>query len=207
MNPVRLIGAGALAIATTLALIFTMHLLIKANMKAPEDEEQIKVADIVMPEQKIETQYDTSKPDKPDEPETPPPEMPEPEFDNPETDTTLNMAAPRASADLKVGGIGGFASEGDYLPIVKVQPQYPRRALQRGLEGYVIVEYTVTKNGSVRDPRVVEAFTADGNPTTIFNSAALKSALKYKYKPRVVDGQPIEVPGVKTKISFNMAKN
>lgn len=207
MNPVRLIGAGALAVATTIALIFTMHLLIQANLGTPEEEESIKVADVVMPETRIETQYDTSKPEKPDEPETPPPEMPEPEFDDPNLDSTLNMSAPRASAQLDVGGIGGFASEGDYLPIVKVAPQYPRRALQRGIEGYAIVEYTVTKNGSVRDARVVEAYTNDGNPTTIFNSAAVKSALKYKYKPRVVDGEPIEVPGVKTKISFNLAKN
>ncbi|AOS95937.1 transport protein TonB [Microbulbifer aggregans] len=207
MNPVRLLGAGVLAVATTFALIFTMHALIAANLGAPEEEEQIKVADVVMPEQKIETQYDTSKPDKPEEPEQPPPEMPEPEFDDPNLDDSINMSAPRASASVQVGGIGGFASEGDYLPIVKVAPQYPRRALQRGIEGYAIVEYTVTKNGSVRDARVVEAFTSDGRPTTIFNSAAIKSALKYKYKPRVVDGEPIEVPGVKTKISFNLAKN
>ncbi|MFD1217333.1 energy transducer TonB [Microbulbifer celer] len=205
MNPVRLLGAGALAVATTFALIFTMHALIEANLGAPEEEEPLKVADVVMPEQEIETQYDTRKPDKPEEPEQPPPDMPEPEFDEPDVDGEINMAAPRANADLNVGGIGGFASEGDYLPIVKVQPQYPRRALQRGIEGWVIVEYTVTKNGSVRDPQVVEAFTKDGNPTSIFNRAAVKSALKYKYKPRVVDGEPIEVPGVKTKISFNMA--
>ncbi|MGL6159993.1 energy transducer TonB [Microbulbifer sp.] len=184
-----------------------MHQLIQANMGAPEDEEQIKVADVVMPEQKVETQYDTRKPDKPDEPEQPPPEMPEPEYDEPNLDNRINMSAPRASTDLKVGGLGGAFSEGDYLPIVKVQPQYPRRALQRGIEGFVIVEYTVTTNGSVRDPKVVEAYTADGNPTTIFNREAIKSALKYKYKPRVVDGQAMEVPGVKTKISFNMAKN
>ncbi len=207
MNPARLAGAGTLAIVTTFALIFTMHQLIQANMGTPEEEELLKVADVVMPEQKIETQYDTRKPDKPDEPEQPPPEMPEPEYDEPNMDDSINMSAPRASADLKIGGLGGAFSEGDYLPIVKVQPQYPRRALQRGIEGYVIVEYTVTTNGSVRDPKVVEAFTADGNPTTIFNRAAMKSALKYKYKPRVVDGQAVEVPGVKTKISFNMAKN
>nr|WP_010131794.1 energy transducer TonB [Microbulbifer agarilyticus] len=207
MNPVRLLGAGALAVVTTIALIFTMHALIEANMKAPDEEEPIKVADVVMPDTKIETQYDTSKPDKPDEPEQPPPDMPEPEFDQPDVDNALNMSAPAANSNLQVGGIGGFASEGDYLPIVKVQPQYPRRALQRGIEGWVVVEYTVTKNGSVRDPRVVEAFTLDGKPTTIFNRAAVKSALKYKYKPRVIDGEPIEVPGVKTKISFNLAKN
>lgn len=207
MNPVRLLGAGTLAVATTFGLIFTMHLLIAANMKEPTEEELLKVADVVMHDQEIETQYDTTKPDKPDEPETPPPDMPEPEFDDPNLDNRLNMAAPTVNANLKVGGISGFAQEGDYLPIVKVQPQYPRRALQRGLEGWVIVEYTVTTNGSVRDPRVLEAFTKDGNPTTIFNREALRSAMKYKYKPRVIDGQPMEVPGVKTKITFNIATN
>lgn len=206
MNPARLLGSGTLAIATTFGLIFTMHSLIAANLGTPEEEERLKVADVVMPEQNLETQYDTSKPDKPEEPETPPPDMPEPEFDDPNLDNALNMSAPTASADFKLGGIGGFAGEGDYLPIVKVQAQYPRRALQRGIEGWVIVEYTVTTNGSVRDPRVVEAFTKEGNPTTIFNRSALKSAMKYKYKPRVQDGQAVEVAGVRTKISFNMAE-
>ncbi|GAA5443097.1 hypothetical protein Misp06_01273 [Microbulbifer sp. NBRC 101763] len=205
MNPVRLLGAGTLAVATTFGLIFTMHQLIQANMKAPEEKEQFKVADVVMPEQKIETQYDTTKPVKPEEPETPPPEMPEPEFEDPNIDTSISVAAPRAGGGVKLSGFS--FGEGDYLPIVKVQPQYPRRALQRGMEGYVIVEYTVTTNGSVRDPIVIEAFTLDGKPTSVFNRAALKSALKYKYKPRVVDGKPTEVPNVRTKISFNMAKN
>ena len=33
----------------------------------------------------------------------------------------------------------------EYLPIVKVNPQYPRRAQTRGIEGYVLLEYIVTK--------------------------------------------------------------
>ncbi|WNZ55994.1 energy transducer TonB [Microbulbifer sp. MKSA007] len=205
MNPVRLLGAGTLALATTFGLIFTMHQLIAANMGAPEDTPEYKVADVVMPDTKIETQYDTAKPVKPDEPEAPPPEMPEPDFEEPDLDGSINIAAPSAGGNVKLSGFS--FGEGDYLPIVKVQPQYPRRALQRGMEGYVIVEYTVTTNGSVRDPIVIEAFTLQGKPTTVFNRSALKSALKYKYKPRVVDGKPTEVPNVRTKISFNMAKD
>ncbi|MDP5210369.1 energy transducer TonB [Microbulbifer sp. 2205BS26-8] len=205
MNPVRLLGAGTLAAATTFGLIFTMHQLIEANMTAPEEKEQFKVADVVMPEQELETQFNTAKPEKPEDPETPPPEMLEPEFDDPTIDSSINIAAPRGNDGIKLSGFS--FGEGDYLPIVKVQAQYPRRAQQRGIEGYVIVMYTVTTNGSVRDPVVVEAFTSKGKPTTIFNRNALKSALKYKYKPRVVDGKPIEVPNVRTKISFTMAED
>jgi protein TonB len=85
------------------------------------------------------------------------------------------------------------------LPIVKVSPIYPRRAQSRGIEGYVIVEFIVTKNGSVRDAIVVEA-----KPEGIFDQAAMAAALKFKYKPRVVDGVAMEVAGVQNKISFQI---
>lgn len=202
MNVARLILAAVLAAATTFGLLLLMHFLIAADMRAPEEREDRKVADIHMPERQIETKYDTEKPEKPEDPEEPPPPMPEPDFQQPDvTAGALNMAAPRVAPNLDVKGIGGFASDGEYLPIVKVQPQYPSRALSRGIEGYVIVEFTVTTNGSVKDPVVVES-----EPSSIFDSAAMKAALKFKYKPRVIDGEPVEVPGVRNKITFAIAK-
>ena len=68
------------------------------------------------------------------------------------------------------------------------------------IEGYVIVEYWVTKTGAVRDPVVIDA-----KPPGIFNRAAINAALKYKYKPKVINGEPVDVPGVKTRITFEMA--
>ena len=109
------------------------------------------------------------------------------------------MSAPSIDAGISVGGIGFGVSDGEYLPIVKVAPVYPSRALSRGLEGYVIVEFTVTTNGSVRDVSVVES------TSTLFERAASEAALKFKYKPRVIDGQPVEVPGVRNKITFEIA--
>ena len=96
-------------------------------------------------------------------------------------------------------GVAAGTADGDYLPIVKVAPVYPRRAVDRGIEGYVIVEFTVTKTGAVRDPVVVEY-----HPSTIFNKAAINAALKFKYKPRVVNGEPIEVHGVLNRITFEL---
>lgn len=104
------------------------------------------------------------------------------------------------SADVALdGGLALESGDGEYLPIVKVAPVYPRRALQRGIEGYVIVEFTVTKQGSVRDPIVVEA-----EPEGIFERAALDAAMKFKYKPRVVNGEPAEVSGIQNRISFEI---
>ena len=64
----------------------------------------------------------------------------------------------------------------------------------------MIVEYWVTKTGAVRDPVVIDA-----KPPGIFNRAAINAALKYKYKPKVINGEPVDVPGVKTRITFEMA--
>lgn len=210
MNVARIVGAGVLAIAVTLGLLFLMHSLIESEKREPEEVKQTKVADITMPEREIKTEYEAVKPDKPEDPQTPPPEMPEPEFDTPDVTTNkLSMSAPRVKPNLDIKGVGFGGGDGEYLPIVKVQPQYPRRALSSGIEGYVIVEFTVTANGSVRDPFVVESMSGrNGNlsPSSIFDSAAMKAALKFKYKPRVIDGEPVEVPGVRNKITFAIAE-
>ncbi len=91
----------------------------------------------------------------------------------------------------------GVFMDGSYVPIFQVPPQYPRRAAERGIEGCVVVEYTVTTMGTVRDPEVIAA-----NPSGIFNSSAKRAALKYKYKPMIRDGVAVEVPGVKQRITF-----
>lgn len=207
MNIARIATAGLLAAATTFGLLFLMHTLIEMDKKAPKEVEDTKMADIFLVETEIETKYDTAKPDKPEDVETPPPELPEPEFDTPDVSPdAMNMTAPKMSTQIAGPGLAGLGSDGEYLPIVKVAAKYPSRALQRGIEGYVVVKYTVTTNGSTKDPVVVEGKKLDGSDTTIFNRSAIKAAAKYKYKPRVVDGTPIEVPGVQTKITFKMAK-
>jgi protein TonB len=151
------------------------------------------------------------KPDRPPNPDQPPPEVPQPSMDDAAAELGEGVQAVQAvhnepvpvaevAMDVSPGfGVAAGTADGDYLPIVKVAPVYPQRAIERGIEGYVIVEFTVTKTGAVRDPKVVEYF-----PSTIFNKAALAAALKFKYKPRVVNGEPIEVHGVLNKITFQL---
>ena len=103
-------------------------------------------------------------------------------------------------SSMSIGGVGFGVSDGEYLPIVKVAPVYPSRALSRGLEGYVIVEFTVMSTGAVRDVTVVES------TSSLFERAATAAALKFKYKPRVIDGEAVEVPGVRNKITFEIQK-
>lgn len=96
-------------------------------------------------------------------------------------------------------GDGGSEDAREYLPIVKVAPQYPREAARKGIEGYVVVRFAVTEKGAVEDPVVVHS-----NPKGVFDSAATKAILKFKYQPRVVDGEPIRVDDVMNKFTFEL---
>lgn len=166
-----------------------------------DDKKQRKLADIHMPEREIETNLAEAKPDKPDDPEEPPPDLDTPDLEMDMNMDAINMA-PAATLDVSIAGSGGMsASDGEYLPIVKVAPIYPRRAQSRGIEGYCIIEYTVTKNGSIRDPQAI-----DCQPSGMFERASLKASLKFKYKPRVVDGEAIEVAGVQNKFTYELEK-
>ncbi|MEE4192435.1 MAG: energy transducer TonB [Halieaceae bacterium] len=198
-SAVRLAVGAALAVPVAGGLFFIMQYLIATADPKIDDEKTRKLPDIFMPERDIETNIAEVKPDKPDDPEEPPPELDTPDLDMDMNLDAVNMA-PAAGVDVAIAGGGGLgASDGEYLPIVKVAPIYPRRAQTRGITGYCIVEYTVTKSGSIRDPQPV-----DCSPAGIFERASVKAAMKFKYKPRVVDGEPIEVAGVQNKFTYEL---
>jgi protein TonB len=208
MNVARVAIAAALGVAVTFGLLFLMQALINNPMELPEEGAETKIADIQMPKQEIETIYEEAKPDKPEEPDMPPPDIPEPEFDTPNASLdALNMSTPTFDAQLTMN-IGSGFGDGDYLPIVKVAPEYPSTAASRGIEGFCMVEFTVTTAGTTRDVRVVEeeCITTDGKPTSVFNRASIRAAERFKYRPKVLDGEPIEVPGVRNRFVYELAK-
>lgn len=198
----RLPVAVLSAAVVTAGILFIMQLLIATGEKALSKPPDRYFLDFVRVKQEEIVETKDRKVEKPQAPEQAPPTTPDARTDSVGDvgGIPINVGGPvQAALDLDVSGGGFGPAEGDYLPIVKVAPEYPRRAAQRGIEGYVIVEYTVTKLGTVRDPVVIEA-----QPPGVFDEAAIKSALKYKYKPRVVDGEPIDVAGVRTIIRFQL---
>ena len=195
----RYFASFGLGIVITLVLFFVMQAVIATDEARLDEGAKGKLLDFVRLEEDQELQTKQRKPKPPPPPDEPPPDMPKPEFESSDISQGVDVGAVDVDVNLNVDG-GGFSSDGEYLPIVKVNPQYPRRAQTRGIEGYVLLEYIVTKTGAVRDPVVIEA-----KPPGIFNRAAINAALKYKYKPKVVNGEPIDVAGVKTRITFEMA--
>lgn len=199
----RYLIALAAAATITIGLLYGMQALIKSTGVELSEPPQGNVLDFVRLKQEETVQKKERKPKKPPKPEEPPPPMEQPQMapDTASNDSSGFDFSADVAADVSIGkGLALESGDGEYLPIVKVSPVYPRRALQRGIEGYVIVEFTVDKTGAVKNPIVVEA-----KPEGLFDRAAMDAALKFKYKPRVVNGAATEVSGVQNRITFEMA--
>jgi protein TonB len=192
------IGVSLSAVVTFL-LFLIMQAVISNDEANIEEGVQGRLLDMVRLTDDEDVITKLRKPKPPPPPDEPPPDMPKPQFDSSDVSQGVDIGAVDVNVDLDVGG-GGFSSDGEYLPIVKVAPVYPRRAQTRGIEGYVLLEFTVTKTGAVRDPHILES-----KPPGIFDRSALNAALKFKYKPKVVNGEPIDVAGVKNRITFELA--
>jgi len=197
-NLFRLFLGALLALPVAGGLFFIMQYLIAMADPKIDDTKQRRLADIHMPEREIETNLKEQKPDKVEDPEEPPPDLDTPDVDM-DMDVEVVNVAPTAQVDVSISSSGMATGDGEYLPIVKVAPIYPRRAQSRGITGYCIVEYTVTTSGAIRDPKAI-----DCDPAGVFEAASVKASLKFKYKPRVVDGVAIEVGGVQNKFTYEL---
>ncbi len=189
-----------IGVVVTLSLLFVMHLLIVTGKQALTKPRERANLEFVRVKRNESLNVEDFTPEKPPKPPETPPETPPQDMDSVDPDApTINVAPPQVSANTEIGGPGGMnIAEGDYLPIVRVAPVYPARALSRGLEGYVDMSFTVTTTGTVKDPVVMFS------TSSLFERAAIRAVLKFKYKPRVVDGVPVEVPNVKTRITFKI---
>jgi protein TonB len=190
----------AIGVVVTLSLLFVMHLLIVTGKQALTKPRERANLEFVRVKRNESLNVEDFTPEKPPKPPETPPETPPQDMDNIDPDApSINVAPPTVDTSTDIGGPAGMnVAEGDYLPIVRVAPVYPARALSRGLEGYVDMSFTVTTTGTVKDPIVMYS------TSSLFERAAIRAVLKFKYKPRVVDGQPVEVPGVKTRITFKI---
>ena len=130
--------------AITLALFFIMVILISLGDTGMKEDTSVKLADIVMPDREIDTFM--TEVEKPDKPEEQPEDIAQPELDlAPLTGIDVSIAKPKPN--FKAGG--SFFRDGEYIPLFKVVPIYPRRAQERGTMGYALVEFTITDTGNL----------------------------------------------------------
>jgi protein TonB len=132
------------------------------------------------------------------EPPPPAPEMPRMQFTTGSVGNNVARLTPNidtAGALSKMNLQAG--SDTDVIPLVRIAPEYPPRALRRGVEGWVQVQFTITATGAVKDAVVVAA-----DPPGLFDEAALRSIARWRYNPKVEGGVAVERVGVQTVIRF-----
>jgi protein TonB len=192
------------ALAVTLSLFWLMQYLIETADRTLNDDGAGNLVDFVRVKRDEAIERRQLKPKKPPPPDSPPPQPPTPQLDNlnPDAQKVAISAVPVETDIEMTGGFSLGVGEGDYLPIVKVAPIYPNRALTRGIEGFCVVQYTVTRQGTIRDPIVIESQCT----SSLFHRASINAALKFKYKPRIMDGEAVEVPGVQNKFTYEITE-
>lgn len=194
------LGLGALV---TLVLFYFMQALIASGGEMPQQANVIRIVDATMPEIVMEVVREVERPQEIEQLDTPPPEVPDRNIDM-DGGVELNIAREAVNVDigLDIGGVTLGVSDGEMLPLVNIQPTYPTRAAQRGIEGWCQVAFTVTETGGVKDIRVVDA-----DPPGMFDQASIRAAERFRFQPRVVNGQPVEVPNVQYVFRFQLEDN
>jgi protein TonB len=197
--------AVGLGLLTTFGLFWVMQALIGVSGELKEGRASPKVEFVRL---KRESAPETKKRETPQrqkpEQQPPPPEMNIAQ--NLDPGAAVGEIVPLADTSAEIAeaaavGAGG-GSDRDVVPLVRVDPDYPPRAKQRGIEGYVDVEFTIGPTGAVESPRVIGA-----SPTGIFDDAALRAVRRWRYNPKVENGVAVSRSGVRVRLRFELAQS
>ena len=101
-----------------------------------------------------------------------------------------------AAADARARAAADASRQ--YLPIAKEAPDYPERALDKGVEGDCSVSYTVTAQGRVDNPQVA------GDCHPLFVRPSLAAAKTFRYQPRIIDGHAVAVANVRNTFHYRI---
>ena len=192
----------------TFSMFWTMHLLIEGGKYLADQGESLATVDFVR--LKKESELETRERKKPPKPEplkqppppkmkidTPPPDAPPTPFQMPKLNLPTTISGGPFLGAYVGGDLSGYS---DLIPLVRISPQYPRNAARDRIEGMVVFEVTINPDGTVKSARPIKA-----QPRGVFESAAMQAILKWKFKPKVVDGKGVEARGIQP-IEFKMEK-
>jgi len=196
----RILSAGLLAVVVAAGLFWLMHYLILGGEHKAGDNESFRTVDFVRlhQEENLQTR-ERSKP-KPPPPEKAPPPPPDltvqQQQARTQNPTQFNMPKLNVPTSVTGGpfigelGQGSLVGDGELIPLVRLKPQYPRRAARAGISGWVKLRITVRADGSVKKAQVVEA-----EPRGLFEASAVTAAMRGRFRPRTVEGEATESSG------------
>ncbi len=188
-----------------------MQFMIMNNQQGFKKTDNLKMVEFVRLKRETQLQTKDRKiPDKPPPKKQPPPPSMQVAQTSISQQKIPDLAIPNLDLPLQtsrfsgpvVGGLqmGKGKISTNLIPLVRIPPCYPMRAASRKIEGWVKVEFTITTTGTVKGAKVVES-----QPNTIFDRAALKAIVRWKFKPKTIDGEAFEQRSLQL-LQFNLSK-
>ena len=190
---VRWAASMVMAALITLGLFYFMQALIATGEGLDEPLNVVKIVDSTMPEIELEVIEEIDKPELIEEVTEIVEEVERQVTISDGPDLNIDRSQVQIDTGLELSNASISATDGDYLPLVAIAPQYPTRAAQRGIQGWCLVSFTVDGLGNVVEETIV---VVDAEPPNIFDRSSERAAARFKFQPRVVDGQGVEVAGV-----------
>ncbi len=204
----RLLLATPFAAFISLSLFAFMAWMVDhGNQRSPTATEPLSFNMVMVEQDNAVQRRHRSVPEQPEMPE-PPPESPVSKSKNTVTHTAKLSSVPSLGLDTSINGIainaptfGDFGANQQAMPLHRVEPSYPSRALKRGIEGYVVMSFTIDETGRPTDIEVVEA-----QPKRMFERDAMRALRNWKYQPKLMDGKAVTQTGQSVKLEFRLAK-
>lgn len=206
----RVLLSALISFAVVIGLFLLMNSLINA-VSDPDDKEIIKIEVAFVDEEKKVQRKERRIPKKPPPPKEPPPPQQQQEQQKQKVVTALvnieidNLDTSLDGQGIYIGGLGagqtdfsGFG-DGEAIPWHISQPVYPMKARQKSIEGHVRFKFDIGADGTPSNITIIEE-----KPRGIFRKEARKAIRKWKFKPKVVNGQPVIQRGMTYKLEFTM---
>ncbi len=208
---IRILFSLFSGVAIALALFWAMHYMISNDQYSLKRTDNLRMTEFIRYKRDTKIQSkDRLVPEKPKPKERP--KQPKLQTQRAKVSKTALpvMDMPNLDIPLQTSSFGGSVLTGiqvgageistNVIPLVRIPPTYPMRAANRRIQGWVKVEFTITKEGTVKDAVVVAS-----KPSSIFNSAALKAIKRWKFKPHIIAGEAYEQRAVQT-LEFKLSR-
>lgn len=207
------VPAFGLALIVSMGLFWLMYSFMGSDGHSADAIEALPSIDFVRLRRDTQTETLERRKPPPPPPEPPPPmqRMHIATESAQSSPAPVPMAIPNLGLSTSVGGgpfvgeLGGGGApdmsglfDGDIIPLQRIAPQYPRDAARARINGWVQLEVLVNADGSVRSAKVLEA-----QPKGLFEATAVAAVLRWKFKPKIVNGTPVAQRGSQ-RIDFNI---
>ncbi len=197
-----LVGAPIAAVITFLLFMLMQRLIVTDSVELPEAGDDLRITISEEVEDMSVRRREVTMDDVNDvEPPPPPPQIERQVADVPSEDmSTIAGEIPEFDApDLGSGDVSFDVSDRDAQPMVRIPPQYPPRAAERGTEGYCLMQFDVTPDGTPTNIVAMEC------SSSLFERSSVRAVERWRYEPKIQNGNAVWRRGVQTRLDYQLA--